>query len=160
MPLSHDVLVCPLRRQRIRGNWRQNSWVTANSAHNTEFRGGTRLVPLRSPSASLTTSCVSLSWAGFHISYLSAILVRGLILHTEFFYMDGFRSLPAEDSLTHLCGIDPVSVALGEAKATIVPQHEFGLLNGQGDVECPSESTQYDVYGLPERRIRDRPNRY
>ena len=51
-------------------------------------------------------------------------------------------------------------MALGAAKAIIVPQHEFGLLNGQGDMECPSEGTQYDVYRLPERRIRDRPNRY
>ena len=51
-------------------------------------------------------------------------------------------------------------MASDEADATNVPRYEFRPLDGQGDTGFPSGGTQYDMYKLPERRGRNRPNRH
>ena len=84
MILLHIAPVCPLRGPRIWRHWGGNSWAAANSALNVEFRGGIRLAQLTSPRATLTMPRAPLTWVGLDISCPSAILVRKLILRTEF----------------------------------------------------------------------------
>ena len=46
-----------------------------------------------------------------------------------------------------------MSVALAFVSATLVPQHEFRMMDASGDLECPVVGTHFRVWKLQPRHV-------
>ena len=63
------------------------------------------------------------------------------------------RGLPPSRPSARVERVDPLSVALKFAGATMCPQHDFGVMDANRDLECPLVDTHFQGWKLPPRKV-------